>query len=136
MHCYLYVEILKNVLFEIVFSEVQRNKGAPAWAGKMHQAAAHARGCGPAEVCAHAWGQAWEQRSMPRGTPGTTVLGRQPRSVAATAEAAAKVAGASGESRALNGEEAAPGTAMGSHLPLSPEPGLQHPHKYELWTGH
>ena len=33
MHCYLYLEILKNVLFEIVFSEVQRNKGAPAWAG-------------------------------------------------------------------------------------------------------
>jgi hypothetical protein len=42
MHCYLYLEILKNVLFEIVFSEAQWNKRAPAWAGKMHQAAAHA----------------------------------------------------------------------------------------------
>lgn len=135
MHCYLYLEILKNVLFEIVFSEAQWNKRAPAWAGKMHQAAAHVSACGPAIICAHAWDQAWEQRRrhnhrMPRGTPGTTVLGRQPRSAAATAEAAAKVAGSSGESRALNGGEAAPGTVMGSHLPLSPEPGLQHPHKY------
>ena len=55
MHCCLYLEILKNILFEIVFSEVQRNKGAPAWAGTMHHVAAHAGGCGPASsgLCTH-----------------------------------------------------------------------------------
>ena len=63
---------------------------------------------------------------MPQGTPGTAVLGKQPSLAAATAEAAAKVAGAPRECRALSGGEAAPGTAMGSHVPL---PGLQHPHK-------
>lgn len=62
MHCCLYLEILKNVLFEIVFPAVQWNKGAPAWAGMMHQAAARAGGCGPAVACAHVWDQAWEQK--------------------------------------------------------------------------
>ena len=64
--------------------------------------------------------------TMPQGTPGTAVLGRQPSLAAATAEATAKEAGVPGESRALNGGEAAPGTVMGNHMPL---PGLQHPHK-------
>ena len=67
------------------------------------QAAAHAWGCGPAVVCAHAQDQAWEQRRQHthrgpvaclRTVLNATVLGRQTKLAGATTEGAAKVAGA------------------------------------------